>query len=119
MKRALAVLFLAILATMLFVTIRASLERSVFDNGFLIRDVWGVATLADAYCGFLTFYAWVFYKERGWPGRVAWFALIMALGNIAMSAYVLIALVRLPTGAGPAQLLLRADLSSRRSPARA
>lgn len=119
MKRALAVLFLAILAAMLFVTIRASLERSVFDNGFLIRDVWGIATLADAYCGFLTFYAWVYYKERGAIARVAWFLLIMGLGNIAMSAYVLIALFRLPAGAGPAELLLRDGVSSPRSPARA
>lgn len=119
MKARLGALFLLILAAMLFVTIRAGLERSVFDNGFLIRDVWGIATLADAYCGFLTFYAWVFYKERGTIARVAWFALILGLGNIAMSAYVLIALFRLPAGAGPEELLLRNDVSSRRSPARA
>lgn len=107
MKRPLGLLFLLILTVMVFVTIRASLARSVFDNAFLISDPWGVATLADAYCGFLTFYAWAFYKERSLLGRVVWFVLVMALGNIAMSGYVLRELWRLPAGAAPADLLLR------------
>ena len=40
---------------------------------------------------------WVVYKERGASGRILWFVLIMCLGNIAMSAYVLRELFRLPT----------------------
>jgi len=38
----------------------------------------------------------VVYKERGAGGRILWFVLIMCLGNIAMSAYVLRELFRLP-----------------------
>jgi hypothetical protein len=73
----------------------------------LLSDPWFHATLADAYFGFITFYVWVFYKERTWVGRIVWFVLIMTLGNIAMSIYMLLQLWRLPRGAGFPELLLR------------
>lgn len=100
-------LFLGVLALMLYATVTASLDRSIFAAGGLWSDPWFRATLADAYCGFLTFYAWVFYRERSRAGRVSWFAAIMLLGNIAMALYMLVLLYRLPPGAGPEQLLLR------------
>jgi hypothetical protein len=101
-------LFAAILAVMLCVTLRAILDRSVFVAGAALwPDLWFQATLADAYCGFLTFYAWVFYREGSWPRRGLWFVLIMLLGNIAMSLYVLLRILRLPAGAGIEALLLR------------
>ena len=93
-------LFLAILVLMLYATVTASLDRSVFSAGGLWSDPWFRATLADAYCGFLTFYAWVFYRERSWGGRTLWFAAIMLLGNIAMALYMLVLLFRMPAGAG-------------------
>lgn len=107
MRRALTVLFGAILVVMTVVTVQASLVRSVFDNAHLLRDPWFVATLADAYCGFLTFFAWVAYKEARWSRRILWFVLIMAMGNFAMAAYVLIQLRALKPGRPLAQLLLR------------
>jgi hypothetical protein len=107
--RSLKVLFAAILVVMLFVTVRASLARSVFDNAALLADPWGFATLADAYAGFLTFYAWLAYRERSWLARSVWFLLIMAFGNIAIALYMLIRLYRLPEGGGAADLLLRAE----------
>ena len=36
--------------------VRATQERSVFDNGHLIKDVWFQVTLVDAYLGFGLFY---------------------------------------------------------------
>jgi hypothetical protein len=66
---------------------------------------WAVATLWDAYFGFLTFYVWVVYKERKIWARILWFLLIMGLGNIAMSLYVLIQLMRLRTDE-PAETIL-------------
>jgi len=108
MINGLKVLFGAILVVMLYVTVTAALDRGVFDAGTgLWPELWFRATLADAYCGFLAFYAWVFYRERSWGLRGLWFVAIMALGNIAVSVYVLIRLFRLPAGAGPEQLLLR------------
>jgi hypothetical protein len=108
MINGLKLLFGAILAVMLYVTVAAGLDRGIFDaGGELWRHPWFRATLADAYCGFVVFYAWVFYRERTWPGRVLWFVAIMALGNIAVAVYVLEKLFRLPAGAGTEELLRR------------
>jgi hypothetical protein len=109
-RTALKLLFSMILVVMLIVTVQASLQQSVWDWGGLVNEPdrwWTLATLADAYCGFLTFYAWVFYKERAWPPRVGWFLAIMLFGNIAMASYVLLNLYRLRPGQPLEQLLLR------------
>jgi hypothetical protein len=108
-RTALTLLFATILAAMLLVTSWASLTQPVWEWGGLVRApdrAWTIATLADAYCGFLTFYAWVAYKER-WPGRIGWFVAIMLLGNIAMAAYVLRELGRLRADEPLARLLTR------------
>jgi hypothetical protein len=108
-RAALRLLFTTILVTMLWVTGWASLTQPLWDWGGLVRlpdRAWTIATLADAYCGFLTFYAWVAYKER-WPGRIGWFVAIMLLGNIAMAAYVLRELGRLGPDEPLARLLAR------------
>lgn len=108
MRVFLTILFLFILGAMLFVTVRASLEQGIFAAGAaLMPNRWFQATLADAYFGFVTFYVWVAYRERSWLPRIVWFTLIMLLGNIAMSLYVLHQLRLLPRGAGMSQLLLR------------
>jgi hypothetical protein len=104
----LRVLFSAIIVVMIGVTTWAGRQRNLFDGGGeLLRNPWGVATLFDAYLGFLTFYVWVAYKERSMLSRVLWFILIMALGNIAMAAYVLLKTLGLPRDARIEQLLLR------------
>lgn len=106
--KGLRVLFVAILVAMIAVTVRASLDRSVIEAGQgLWGDWWFRATLADAYFGFVTVYAWVWYREPAWTPRVVWAVLFAALGNIAISAYVLRALMRLPAGATVERLLLR------------
>ncbi|MFZ2491470.1 MAG: DUF1475 family protein [Thermoanaerobaculia bacterium] len=89
----LRLLFGAILVAMLATTAWASLEANVFTGGAeMLRNRWAVATLADAYFGFLTFFVWVAWRERTMAARAVWFVLIMLLGNIAMSVYMLIAL---------------------------
>ena len=108
-RHALRLLFGAILAAMLLVTGWASLSQPVWEWGGLVNRpdrAWTIATLADAYCGFLTFYAWVYYKER-WAGRIGWFVAIMLLGNIAMALYVLRELGRLAPEEPLARLLTR------------
>jgi hypothetical protein len=71
------------------------------------NNPWFVATMFDAYFGFLWFWLWVAYKEPTWLRRVVWLLLILALGNMAMAAYVLIELARLPENASAESLLLR------------
>ena len=108
MRRMLIVLFAGILGVMIYVTFAASLERSVFVAGAeLWTDPWFKATLADAYFGFITFFVWVAYKERSNFARVVWFVLIMTLGNIAMSIYMLIKLSKMKSGDSIETLLLK------------
>lgn len=115
-RTSLKLLFVAILVVMLVVTVQASLQQSVLAWGGLIHEPdrwWTIATLADAYCGFLTFYAWVFYKERSVLKRAGWFVAIMLLGNFAMATYVLLQLARLRADQPLEQLLLRDAASAR------
>ncbi|HEX5305370.1 MAG TPA: DUF1475 family protein [Dyella sp.] len=96
-RNLLKLLFSAIFLTMLVYTSWASLQQPVMQwQGLTGPDrYWTIATLLDAYFGFLTFYVWVCFKERRALPRVGWFVAIMLLGNMAMSAYVLLQLLRL------------------------
>ncbi len=109
MKLFLKCLFAAIFLWMTVATIRTSMAMSLWDawDGYAANP-WAVATLYDAYCGFLTFFVWVVYKERSWALLILWFVLIMGLGNIATSAYVLIQLFRLGQDEPAERILWRA-----------
>lgn len=96
MKLILKLLFSGILLTMIAVTVDASLKQSLWDAWpGLKAQPWAIATLFDAYFGFLTFFVWVVYKESSVFRSVIWFVLIMCLGNLAMAAYVLLQLSKL------------------------
>lgn len=106
MKLFLKLLFGGIFFWMTVMTIRTSLAVSLWGAWpSYAANPWAVATLWDAYFGFLTFYVWVVYKESKIWVRILWFLLIMSLGNIAMSLYVLIQLMRLG-GDEPAETIL-------------
>jgi hypothetical protein len=100
-------LFGVVLASMLGVTSWASFQCPLFA---VPRDVfthpWFIATLFDAYWGFITFFVWVAYKQTSWLARGAWLVAILLLGNIAMAAYCLSELFALPKGGRPADLLI-------------
>ena len=75
---------------MLAVTSWASLQCPLFGVPRAVSThPWFIATLFDAYWGFITFYVWVCYKQTTLIARLAWFVAIMLLGNIAMAAYCL------------------------------
>jgi len=108
MKTFLKLLFGGIFVFMVVMTIRTGLTvslRTAWPS--YAANPWAMATLYDAYFGFLTFYAWVFYKEHSVWARLLWFLLIMGLGNIAMSFYVLIQLFRLRRDEPAATILRR------------
>jgi len=110
MKLVLKVLFAAILIYMISMTTWVSLHKSILlspDEFSWAHHPWAVATLFDAYFGFITFYTWVFYKESGWGPRIVWFLAIMGLGNIAMSSYLLIQLFKLRPEQPASAVLLR------------
>lgn len=93
--------------SLLVISVRASVERSVFDNATLMKDVWFQVTLLDAYLGFLIFYVWVAWKERAVWSRIVWFALIMAFGNMATAIYVIVQIVRHPADRPVSEILLQ------------
>jgi len=86
----LRLLFLVVLGSMLWVTTWAS---SLCPLLAVPRPVathpWFLATMADAYWGFVTFYVWVAFKQTSWCARAAWLVAILLLGNIAMASYCL------------------------------
>ena len=98
---ALRLLFVVVIASMLAVTTWASLHTPIFS---IPREVfthpWFIATLFDAYWAFIAFYVWVAWKEQSAAARIGWFVAIIALGNIAMAAYLLRELFKVPA-AGP------------------
>jgi hypothetical protein len=84
--------------------------RSVFQTGRgLWPDPWFLATLLDAYFGFLIFYVRVACKEKTLLPGVLWFILIMALGNMAAAFYVLRQLKKLRTVDPWEKILLREE----------
>jgi hypothetical protein len=108
MRRGLTLWFTLVLLIMLGFTTWASLHENVLDAFLRLgRDPWGLATLFDGYFAFLAFWLWVAWRERRWLPRLAWLLAILALGNMAMAAYVLLALRRLPPGASGDDLLRR------------
>jgi hypothetical protein len=97
-KTPLKIRFAAILVTMIVCTGYATSQQAITQYTGLTTGpdrYWTIATFFDAYFAFLTFYVWVFYKERRWLPRLGWFIAIMALGNMAMATYVLWQLTRL------------------------
>jgi hypothetical protein len=107
MIRFLQVTFTLVLLTMLAVTGWASSHAAIWQiPPAVIGHPWFVATLFDTYFAFLVFWAWVAYKERTYPARIAWLVMILLLGNIAIAAYMLVQLWKLPPDARIPDLLL-------------
>lgn len=107
MKRLLLILLFAASVLGLFsLTTVASLERNVLDNGHLMADRWFLATLLDAYLGFITLYLWIAYKLESNLARVAWGIGVMLLGNLAIGAFMIWQLLRWRPQLGCADLLL-------------
>jgi hypothetical protein len=107
MRGFLIVLFSVILGVMLTGVISACLQQNMFlIPAQVTGNPWFVATLLDAYAGFLTIFVWIAYRERSLWLKALWFVLLMTLGNITISAYVLWALIRLPKEAPLSTLFL-------------
>jgi len=111
MKTFLIILFLFIFLIMVVMTARTQMQVKLWDfprwQPQYAANPWAMATLWDAYFGFTTFFVWVCYKERTMGMRILWFLLIMGLGNIAMSFYVLIQLFRLKPGEPVSDVITR------------
>lgn len=108
MTRTLKLIFALILIAIVAATTWATSILPFYDTPpQVLGHPWFIATLVDTYLAFFTYWLWVAYKERTVLARVIWLLLIFALGNIAMAAYALITLFRLPDGAPVEDFLLR------------
>lgn len=106
----LRIFFALVLVAMLSVTTWASLQQSILRiPPEVLGNPWFIATLFDAYFGFLAFYAWVAYKETSVAARAGWLVGILLLGNIAMAVYALIQLFRVPATASLTDVLRRKE----------
>ena len=108
MRKFLMVVAAIIFVMMVTVTVRSGLQMSIFaawDD--YAANPWAVATLYDAYSGFVIFWLWVAFHEQSWGPRIIWFILIMALGNIATSAYLFWQLWRLRSDEPISNLFIR------------
>lgn len=104
--------FTLMLASMIAVTSWASLDCALWRiPGQVAAHPWFIATLADTYWAFLTFYAWLAYKETSWASRSIWLLAILVLGTMAVAAYMLNQLFRVSGEAGIEQVLLRRKTS--------
>lgn len=104
----LRIAFSGVLVTMLCVTGWASLQCALWRTPqAVVTHPWFIATLFDTYFAFLTFYAWLAYKETCWIARAIWLLAILLLGNIAIASYMLVTLFHLPADAKIEQVLLR------------
>jgi len=98
MKTFLKILFGGIFLWMIAMTAHVQSQKSLLlsPNEFSWQtSPWACATLFDAYFGFVTFFVWVCFKERAGSAKLLWLILILSLGNIAMSGYVLLQLFQL------------------------
>ena len=96
-----------VLASMLAVTTWASLDTAIWAiPPEVTSHPWFVASLFDAYFGFLMFFVWVAYRENSNLRRGLWLIAILLLGNIAMAVYALIQLSKLPSDAAVEELFV-------------
>jgi len=93
MKPFFKLLFGFIFLFMVVMTVRTSLQVSLWSAlPAFAASPWAMATLYDAYFGFLTFFCWLAWREHSLGVKILWFVLILAGGNIAISFYVLLQL---------------------------
>jgi hypothetical protein len=110
MRRTLILLFGWILISLLGYTIWASTQQPVWAWQGLVSEPdrwWTIATLIDAYYGFITFFVWVCFKESTAASRAGWFVAIMLTGNMAMAIYVLLQILRLKPDQPLSAILIR------------
>jgi hypothetical protein len=108
MKNFLIALMSAVCIGMIYVVVSTSLASNLFkewDN--LAQIPWLVATLWDFYANTLVLLLWVYYKEKSFAMKGLWTVLFVCLGSIAVSAYVVIQLLKLKSGDGFEKVLLR------------
>lgn len=64
------------------------------EGRVLLSMPWGIVSLVDLYVGFALFSAWIAFREASAVRAAVWILLVVVLGNLTTSLYVLLALAR-------------------------
>ena len=90
-KNFLRVFCILILMVLLCVTVLASMDKNVFLGAkIVVQELWGLATLLDAYFAFYLFYFVVIFPVLDSAlKKVIWFFAVGCLGSFALSGFVL------------------------------
>ena len=105
-RRAVTLYFIFVLVAMTWVSWYACVTPSISSlpeyagkglnvlDGYVTvcSEPWGLATMFDAYFGFLAFWLYVAWREQTIASRLSWFVALMLLGNFAIAAYALLCL---------------------------
>ncbi|CAK8573310.1 unnamed protein product [Lathyrus sativus] len=87
------------LFTVLGALMLALLLYTLITDGFPFRKElltpWMAATLIDFYINVTILSAWVVYKEANWVSSIIWIILLISLGSITTSAYIVLQFLKL------------------------
>ncbi|OOQ60559.1 DUF1475 family protein [Mucilaginibacter pedocola] len=101
MITALKIIFSIIFLWVCYTVITTSLQSNLFEQWDYLGSIpWMRATLWDFYANVSVIYLWVCYKEKGIALKIVWLILLVLLGSIASTAFVLIQLFRLKPNEG-------------------
>ena len=66
-------------------------EKLNLVGGYIVvcQEPWGLATMFDAYFGFMAFWLYVAWRENNNFVRFGWWVALMLLGNFAIAGYAL------------------------------
>ena len=93
---------------MTYVVVSTSIQSNLIAEWSNLAQIpWMTATLKDFYANTLVIFLWIAYKEQGMLARIVWLLLIVGLGSIAVTAYVLLQLFKLKPGESTEKILLR------------
>ena len=105
MISALKVFFSLLFIWMCYTVINTSMHSSLFKEwDFLGSIPWMRATLWDFYANVTVIFFWLCYKEKSIFLKLIWLILLVVLGSIASTAYILIQLFKLKPGEGLKEL---------------
>lgn len=105
---ALKALFVCLFVWMIWVVVDTSLRSNLFEEWNSLAAIpWMTATLKDFYTNVMVLFLWVCWKEPSHVSKAVWLILLVCLGSIATTLYVLIQLFRLKPGEGIRELIVR------------
>jgi len=104
----LKILFGALFLYMIYVVITTQRQSPLFAEwDHLVQIPWMTATLKDFYTNVIAIFCWIAYKEKNFFIKILWLVLLVTLGSIATTLYILIQLFKLKPGDSLDRLFLR------------